>query len=116
MHHLKPAFGAIFDTAALPRWRGHQMAALLAKFCDLWCSMLLTGLPAWWVQAPICAGWPSMRKKGVLEWLVVFASCSASVHRRGETTMDLDAITDAAILPALARCFRQREYPGPRLC
>jgi len=54
-------------------WLAHHGAgtddALLAKFYVLGPSMLLAGLPAWWVLGAYMRWMASMRKKGVLEWL-----------------------------------------------
>ena len=43
--------------------------ALLAKFYVLGPSMLLAGLPAWWVLGAYMRWMAGMRKKGVLNWL-----------------------------------------------
>lgn len=54
-------------------WLAHHGAgtddALLAKFYVLGPSMLLAGLPAWWVLGAYMRWLASMRKKGVLDWL-----------------------------------------------
>lgn len=54
-------------------WLAHHGAgtddALLAKFYVLGPSMLLAGLPAWWVLGAYMRWMASMRKKGVLDWL-----------------------------------------------
>lgn len=43
--------------------------ALLAKFYVLGPSMLLAGLPAWWVLGAYMRWMASMRQKGVLQWV-----------------------------------------------
>lgn len=43
--------------------------ALLAKFYVLGPSMLLAGLPAWWVLGAYMRWMASMRQKGILQWL-----------------------------------------------
>ncbi len=54
-------------------WLAHHGAgsddALLAKFYVLGPSMLLAGLPAWWVLGAYMRWMASMRQKGVLAWL-----------------------------------------------
>jgi hypothetical protein len=54
-------------------WLAHHGAgtddALLAKFYVLGPSMLLAGLPAWWVLGAYMRWMASMRKMGLLEWL-----------------------------------------------
>ncbi|MFY0477086.1 hypothetical protein [Achromobacter marplatensis] len=61
-------------------WLAHHGAgsddALLAKFYVLGPSMLLAGLPAWWVLGAYMRWMASMRQKGVLAW---FAEVRAKV-------------------------------------
>lgn len=59
--------------------------ALLAKFYVLGPSMLLAGLPAWWVLGAYMRWMASMRKKGVLEWFMDARRklFGVGVHRRG---------------------------------
>lgn len=68
-------------------WLAHHGAgtddALLAKFYVLGPSMLLAGLPAWWVLGAYMRWLASMRKKGVLDWLAEARAKILGIPRDG---------------------------------
>lgn len=57
--------------------------ALLAKFYVLGPSMLLAGLPAWWVLGAYMRWMASMRQKGVLQWAAELRDKVLGMHSDG---------------------------------
>ncbi|NMK48064.1 hypothetical protein [Achromobacter sp. Bel] len=68
-------------------WLAHHGAgsddALLAKFYVLGPSMLLAGLPAWWVLGAYMRWMASMRQKGLLAWLAEVRANVLGARRDG---------------------------------
>ncbi len=58
--------------------------ALLAKFYVLGPSMLIAGLPAWWVLGAYMRWMASMRQKGLLEWIAEVRAKVFGGHPGGE--------------------------------
>ena len=58
--------------------------ALLAKFYVLGPSMLIAGLPAWWVLGAYMRWMASMRQKGLLEWVAEARAKLFGVRPGGE--------------------------------
>ncbi|GLK92392.1 hypothetical protein E2544_08875 [Achromobacter insolitus] len=58
--------------------------ALLAKFYVLGPSMLIAGLPAWWVLGAYVRWMASMRQKGLLEWVAEARAKLFGVRPGGE--------------------------------
>ncbi|ODA19986.1 hypothetical protein A9G00_43655 [Achromobacter xylosoxidans] len=58
--------------------------ALLAKFYVLGPSMLLAGLPAWWVLGAYMRWMASLRQKGLLEWLAEVRAKLLGLRSGGE--------------------------------
>lgn len=58
--------------------------ALLAKFYVLGPSMLIAGLPAWWVLGAYMRWMATMRQKGLLEWVAEARAKLFGVRPGGE--------------------------------
>lgn len=58
--------------------------ALLAKFYVLGPSMLLAGLPAWWVLGAYLRWMASMRQKGVLQWVAELRDKALGMRSDGD--------------------------------